>query len=185
MAEPSAARTVRTVTVGGKPAIAVAGPGRLKLILLSIPWALMGLPLLICGPWMAVSSIDVPADRVVVYMGAVLALAGWVLTGFMACRLRAAFDPRIRFVAGPGGAQVSFPSAPLPQRLFLAYRIRSYDVRAGEVAKVYARESRVNGIPISSETVLTGPGWQLKVDSMFFDASAETLAASLRSALGR
>jgi hypothetical protein len=170
-------------TCGGKKAVLLAGPGRGKLLLYAVPWALMGLPLLICGPWMAVASLDVPADRIVVYLGGVLALIGWVLTGFMACRLRAAFDERIRLVAGPGGARVSFPSAPLPQRLFLTYRIKNFEMRADEVAKVYPRELRVNGIAIGSEAVISGPGWSLRVDSMFFGASAETLSESLVSAL--
>ena len=168
----------------GKPARIVAGPGRVKLILCSIPWALMGLPLLICGPWMAIGSLGVPADRVVVDMGAVLAALGWVLTGFMACRLRAAFDARIRFVAGAGGAEIAFPSGPLPQRLFMTYRIKTYDVRAEDVQKFYPRLSTLNGLPMTSELVIVSGKWTLRVESKFFDASAESLAESLRSALG-
>ena len=172
------------MTVGGKAAIVIAGPGRAKLLLFSIPWAALGLPLLICGPWMAVSSIGVPADRIVVYLGAVLARAGWILTGFMACRLRAAFDPRIRLVAGPGGAEISFPSAPLARTLFTTYRIKTFDVRAQDVQRVYSRLAAVNGIPIASEVVIEYGRWTLKADAMFYDSSADSLASSLRSALG-
>jgi hypothetical protein len=171
-------------TFAGKPAIVLAEAGRIKLILCSIPWAAMGLPLLICGPWMAVTEAAATGDRVSILLGCGMAAAGWILTGFMACRLRAAFDPRIRVVAGPGGVDVFFPSGPLPQRFFMTYRIRNQELRSEEISKVYPRLSTVNGIPITSEVVISGPKWHLKVESKFFDASADELALGLRSALG-
>ena len=132
---------------------------------------------------MAVASIGIPSDRIVVYLGTVLAVAGWILTGFMVCRLRAAYDSRIRFVAGRGGAEISFPSAPLPQRLFMAYRIKTFDVRARDVHRIDSHLSTVNGIRTASEMVVKHGDWTLRVDAMFFDSSAESLAENFRSAL--
>jgi hypothetical protein len=180
MSEPAVGGT----TFAGKPAIVVAGPGRLKLILCSLPWALLGLPLLICGPWMAVTEAFTTGDRVSVSIGCVMALAGWLLAGFMACRLRAAFDPRIRLVAGPGGARIAFPSGPLPRRLFMTYRIKNYEFRTEEVRKLYPRLSTLNGLPMTDELVVVSGDGTLRVDAKFFDASSESLALSLRSALG-
>ena len=177
------APSVRVTTFAGKKAIVIAEASRIKLILSSIPWALMGVPLLICGPWMAVSEALYTHDRETVIMGCCLALAGWVLTGFMACRLRAAFDSRIEFIAGPGGARLAFPSAPQLRRLFMTYRINTYDFRAADIFECYPRDFRVNGLLLGSEVIINVRGGTLKVDSKFFNDSADSLAWNLQRAL--
>jgi hypothetical protein len=171
-------------TLAGQPLIAIAGRGTLKLIFLAIPWALFGLPLLILGAWMTIYEAVYTHETVVVYLGCGCVAAGWVLSSFMVCRLRAAFDPRIEFLAGPGGIVVACPSAPRLARLLLAYRINTHEVRADQLEGWHPDVMKVHGITTVSRIVFRSKGRRpIRVDTKFFNASRDSLVLSIAAAL--
>jgi hypothetical protein len=170
-------------TLAGQPLIVIAETGKVKLILCAIPWAMLGLPLLVFGAWMAVSEALHTHNHVTVLVGCGCAAAGWMLAGLMVCRLRAAFDKRIRFLAGPGGIQVAFPGAPRATRLFMAYQIRNYEIRADQLQSWHPYVMKVNGVPMTSAIIFKGKEkWQIWIHTRFFNASRVSLVCSLSAA---
>jgi hypothetical protein len=170
-------------TLAGQPLIVIAEAGKVKLILCAIPWMLFGLPLLGFGAWKALPEGLRTHDRASVLGGCGCVVAGWMLTGFMVCRLRAAFDPRIQFLAGPGGIRVAFPSAPRVTRFFMAYRILNHEIRADELLSWHPYVQKVNGVPMTSAIIFKGKEkWQIWIHTKFFNASRVTLSQRINAA---
>jgi hypothetical protein len=117
-----------------------------------------------------------PEDFIVV-VGILFAIVGWVLATTLVRSLRAGADKRIYFRAGPGGVSAAYPGWGRLSRLFLSYKIRSYDFAWQDVERWHTYAIQKGFYTFGSRVVFVGkPGWRVEVPTRFFSGTRESIA---------
>ena len=190
MAETDNGETVWESGVG--PVITVAEKSRVKPLLSSVFWSLVGVGMIAGGLSMATFEApdlwtpNVEPDWFILLLGVGFLLLGWMLATTFVRRLVAVRDERVYFRAGPGGVSVGVVGWPRLTRLMLSYGVKAYEFSWEQVKTWYPYLMRVNGIPTTSEIQFEGTeGWKIGVDTLYFAGSRESLAASIAEAMER
>jgi len=122
---------------------------------------------------------DGKIEDFILAVGIIFAIAGWILATTLVRSLRASADKRVYFRAGPGGVSVSYPGWGRLSRLFLSYKIRSYDFAWQDVERWHTYAIQKGFYTYGSSVIFVGkPGWTVSVPTRFFSGTRESIAQS-------